>query len=208
MTVTVGDSGKASSNRSHTRQMDATSVDGAARRRPQTKAERRALQEQQRACKAERRALQQQQQSDAGSRPMAACMECTEPDIRASSIRGGSDSRQVVLLVRHGEGSHNVRGRSSWKDRCKEVDPKLTAKGEEQSRALVDHPLLAPGRPRRRLAAQPSHPDGCVGFWRGAKAWCSRFRSTAARRQAPPHPADAAAHGAVDRTLRRGASQV
>ena len=74
---------------------------------------------------------------------MAACVECTEPDIGASSIRGGSDSRQVVLLVRHGEGSHNVRGRSSWKDRCKEVDPKLTAKGEEQSRALVGHPLLA-----------------------------------------------------------------
>jgi broad specificity phosphatase PhoE len=55
-------------------------------------------------------------------------------------FRVRTTSERVVLLVRHGEGLHNVRARHGGLDI---VDPLLTDRGRQQAAALVGSALLA-----------------------------------------------------------------
>ena len=114
---------------------------GPPRGRPVTKAERRELQERQRAAKAAARRDRNDHHTIHRTRGSSA-----GNDAGFSSIEVQELPRRHVLLVRHGEGTHNVRPRqngAAWKVRCKEIDPRLTDNGMEQAAALADHPLLS-----------------------------------------------------------------
>jgi broad specificity phosphatase PhoE len=141
------------------------------RTKPATKAERRALQDAQRAAKAANprneaaRAARRKEASPPALAPSPlpsalaeAANDTTAGGAMADSATADSataidgsplramPSGRHVLLVRHGEGTHNVKwrpGGASWRARCKEIDPRLTPRGTEQALALVGHPLLS-----------------------------------------------------------------
>ena len=147
--------GKACSSR-------AAAVESSGRRRLKTRAERRTLQEAQRAQKAEAKAEKVRSAEKHGGQSKAArAAESTgrtlaidsaaspptlPPDLSNADL---PSTRRHVLLVRHGEGTHNARPSSSasakmgWLQRSQQVDPRLTDKGREQAAALSDHPLLS-----------------------------------------------------------------